>query len=337
MKQGRLPMSELSLAYWNHDEIQVPIETVVREACQKAKIDFALFKDVTGWLHKCRLGIFHGRPWVPREGKLGEMDYYSYLSESSVSSTDGLVILFVSSVPITELSVKRIQFNQRGGKEGVRYLLPVPRTIECGLVPAPRGDFSEEYTIERWQNLLKAVLNRNILDSWFNTSGQADDFTILNDIFLDRSTLQLLPALVILCQGYLAVHAMCKGPDVLDWSPEDIRSALDEMGWNALVSRTASGEPMKPLDLSNQKQNVRRQSWWLQAFDVLDENQEMNPGRWGAFKDDLTREWIKGTNAGLPPELSTLLDLLGSKDVEITPPRIVANAYCVIVQNLAKR
>jgi lambda repressor-like predicted transcriptional regulator len=330
-------MSELSLAYWNHDEIQVPIEPVLREACQKSDINFTLFKDVAGWLHKCRVGIFHGRPRVKREGALREVDYYEYLSESSVSSTDGLVLLFVSSVPITELPVKRIRFNQQSGEEGVRYLLPVPRTTECGLVPSPKGDFSKEHTIERWQHLLKAVLDRNILDAWFSNPGEDETFTILNDIFLDRSSLQLLPALLILCQGYLAVHAMYKGPDTLDWRPEDIKSALDEMGWNALISRTASRESMKPSDLSNQKQNVRKQSWWLQAFDVLDGSQEINPGRWKTFKDDLTREWIRGTNAGIPTELNTLLDMLGSKGIEITPPTVVADAYRAVAQNLAKR
>jgi hypothetical protein len=164
-----------------------------------------------------------------------------------------------------------------------------------------------------------------------NFNGDAQELLEL----LKPQKLELLPTLAILCQGYLAVHAASADSEVPDWKSEDISQALDQMGWSVLVSRMDSTGLLIRPNLGTEKNNVRKQSWWLQTFGVLDECQKLIEDKWIGFKNDLMQECGKGAKAGIPAELNILLDALG-KEESMVEPKVVADAYSAIAIQLSK-
>jgi hypothetical protein len=163
-------------------------------------------------------------------------------------------------------------------------------------------------------------------------SGDAQEIVAL----LKPRKVELLPALAILCQGYLAVHAAYVGPSAADWSAEEISPALDQMGWSKLASGIADGQPLIRPDIGSEKDRVRERSWWLGIFDLLDDRKQLKPDLWLAFKDSLSQECAKGSKSGLPDGLSNLINTLEAGDGSVAPPVIVARAYSAIGQQLSR-
>lgn len=141
---------------------------------------------------------------------------------------------------------------------------------------------------------------------------------------------EILPALTILCQGYLAVHA-----DPADGAPDprlttdppaynDVAAALARMGWTDMVRRKQPGVWMLRADLESPdarrrlQDEVEQPAWWA---DIL------GPTAAPTAK----REWSDGPADGWPP-VAALLDLVRAD--RSVPPRVVAAAYLRLADRL---
>jgi len=131
-----------------------------------------------------------------------------------------------------------------------------------------------------------------------------------------------LPALAILCQGYLAVYAKEVGCP----TSGDVRLALQEMGWDL----------KEHLELVRAKLDaVTPVQWWLDTFNLAveerpDEEPRVAPADWEAFKTATAIEW--GAEP-LPSSLETLFDRLRACQ-PVDSPTVVAQAYRAIAEHL---
>lgn len=137
-----------------------------------------------------------------------------------------------------------------------------------------------------------------------------------------------LPALAILCLGYLAVHA---DPDTgrpeLEADEAAIAScdrALKAMGWPDFVAAQDSGKTLLPPELKGAEKR-----WELQK-------QMCKASWWSIFHDSdpvkmADREWGPDKSKGWE-EVKALLMVI-DKDERITP-NLVADAYCTIAEKL---
>jgi len=134
---------------------------------------------------------------------------------------------------------------------------------------------------------------------------RADLHEALQDIMdrLNREmAAKILPALSILCQGYLAVHS-----DV-----DAAQSALDHMGWS---------DDLMPdrLDLGAKRDEVTDpQNEWWQVFN-------------GDLKKQAKEEWERDPMGGWR-KVSDLIECISS--VEDPGTETVAEAYCKLVERL---
>lgn len=157
------------------------------------------------------------------------------------------------------------------------------------------------------------------------------------DFCFRKAGLEFLPALSILCQGYLAVHAdpETKNPE-LDSSEDDetivlVKKALNEdyMNWGSVDAEMLGEEMQNDAGRCKLRLDARRISWWNDVFagetDVLGVVQkEWNPS-------DGDEDWSK---VEALVRLFRLAEDDGpEKDV---PPAIVAKAYCAIHARLAR-
>jgi hypothetical protein len=137
---------------------------------------------------------------------------------------------------------------------------------------------------------------------------------------------EILPALSILCQGYLAVHAEEHGEE------DSMESALDQMGWSEDL--TLSG-------LDGRVEESTKPDWW-RVFDdengLLDEAEEEwgdEADGWSTVKDLLIR--VIGDRDGEDQDREDANEtepqpLESEKDREL-----VADAYCKLVERLGGR
>ena len=122
-----------------------------------------------------------------------------------------------------------------------------------------------------------------------------------------------LPALTLLCEGYLAVHIEAKTCHT------DIHQALDLMGWTTFRKSDRSKDLIQ-ADLGDKKDNVQHPKWWLKVLE-----QE-------SLYDNMKKEWEAAGGGEMPDTLNYLLNtIFEGKAVE--PPKIVADAYCILVEN----
>ncbi len=158
------------------------------------------------------------------------------------------------------------------------------------------------------------------------------------DILLQPKTLEILPSLSILCQGYLAVHASKDGHDS-DCGDSDCKMALEKMGWGEFVS-TGIGVSLIRYDIGEEKDiNVvdkskdrRWSNWWR---DDIFEDQE-----WEELKEAITRECDSKENKckdynDVPVSIRKIFDAIEAPAQEIDLG-IVAKAYCEINDQLGK-
>ncbi|HEX8163569.1 MAG TPA: hypothetical protein VF538_16990 [Pyrinomonadaceae bacterium] len=153
---------------------------------------------------------------------------------------------------------------------------------------------------------------------------------------LNPRQIEILAALAILSQGYLAVHAACQNLGQPDRLSEDVAVALERMGMNALVAGGKGIASLLPPELREEKNKVQRVSWWVEMFGVLDEGERVAPGKWKEFENSLREEWDEASKGALPDPLRGLLDAMRSAP-EIAEPDVVARAYCEIVRRLDGR
>jgi hypothetical protein len=129
--------------------------------------------------------------------------------------------------------------------------------------------------------------------------------------------IELLPALAILCQGFLAVTAGLAGDKVGD----EVKQALDVMGWDAKRhTELVSGE--------EKRRAVEDPGWWLDTLELRD-GMELNMERWLKFTENLQDEW--GPSDGLEnlDGFKASLKSQGTPSIEV-----VANGYLAIFRRL---
>jgi len=138
--------------------------------------------------------------------------------------------------------------------------------------------------------------------------------------FFAHQTVSNLVALSILCQGYLAVHAIKSGDQ---WGPSEIRSALDHMGWESVAERAAETLGSEQ-DIKQKQGNVSLPEWWLDVF--------RKPQ--GELEELLANELgVKSIEDCQPlKKLSDSIYITKSMT-----PDIVAGAYCAISERLSGR
>ena len=146
---------------------------------------------------------------------------------------------------------------------------------------------------------------------------------------LRRNQDKVLPALAILCQGYLAVHA--KQPDMVKaWG---IGGALAKMGWD---------EKKHPDLVRDKIQDVEKPGWWLDVFElrvrqtVSGEEKEkwvVDKDRWKAFSDSIAREWGDGNDGFLQ---NAFIEKTLHANQNVDTPKVVAEAYIEIAERLAR-
>jgi hypothetical protein len=310
-------MMKRYLVYFNHAESNLPVGSVLEEVSQSFRdLEFTHLGERKDWLHSCDVGIFHGNPEVQRSGKLTEAKYFEELLDEQTSSSDGLVVVFISRDVIPDSAV-RVPFIHRDGSRGVRYLLPIKRTIQSGLVIDPRPAVASSArsnervgVVEQWRRLLGAVLDRDALEHWFNSQNSSARDSILNEMLLEPTAPESLIALLVLCQGYLAVHAFHHRGE---HQSEKVEDALRDSGVENAISDTALVVP--------QPSTVCNPVWWQEVFGLTEPDLRLL----------VAREW--GTNGieQCPKAVKDLIDAIFGGPVG---PQVVAEGYLAIATRL---
>lgn len=142
--------------------------------------------------------------------------------------------------------------------------------------------------------------------------------------FFVHEVQEQLSALVLLCEGYLAVHAT--DTDCHD----DVDKALQHMEWSAFRN-SERGKALIRENLGDKKDEVQHPMWWLQVFDLWDSEKEtviQDITKQKSFCEDVKKEWEAAGKEEVPKALKHLLEaILGNESVE---PSKVADAYCVL-------
>jgi hypothetical protein len=128
--------------------------------------------------------------------------------------------------------------------------------------------------------------------------------------------IELLPALAILCQGHLAVHAA----HGIGRGSREVETALKSIGWH-------DGEYGRLLEDATKLDAVRNVSWWLSTFGL--EHGESFDLQWANLYAKVRGEWLG--NAGFD-RLKPLLDRLRLR--ESPSLETVAEAYIAIAERL---
>lgn len=293
------------LMYYNHDEDKLPSRKAITRACESLALE--LVEIVRGWTTTCQVAVIHGKA-ISLEG---EIDYYAELSKVDLKSADRLPVIFISSVPATQ-PVKPVHFVQPDGRQGVRYLLPIRRTIESGLTTKTIEDEPDEETVDRWISLLGAVTTPGVLEEWFRAPGSPGANSALNDMLVERTSTESLIALSVLCQGYLAVHAFnVKGTA----QSQAVGEALRDSGVDAVVCDPALVLP--------QLATVASPAWWREVFGLVRSE----------FERGVAREWGIMDFQGCPDAVKGLVGAIFS-DGDPISPQTVAEGYLAITKRL---
>lgn len=145
----------------------------------------------------------------------------------------------------------------------------------------------------------------------------------------DKATEQMLVALVILCQGYLAVHAdeignprlgLC-GVDAL----EECTTALEKMEWKTFC-RTESAVRDRSLgNLMSKQPEVTRADWWSVA---VPKGMSMKK-----LRDHAGGKELNATQALITAVRNAQRDGRGH-EAGVIPPRVVARAYLELHEDI---
>jgi hypothetical protein len=167
-----------------------------------------------------------------------------------------------------------------------------------------------------------AVLDRTINVSMLDWSGVPRDFRgVAAELLrlLSMEGIEVLPAIAILCQGYLAVHAAYGDGQGM----EEVEMALRSMGWDAhkhagLVKSQEKLEAVNDL------------AWWLDTFEVR-QGDELNVSEWQKLLERFEGEWGRAPGLKeLEKGLMTTLERLETPCMET-----VAKAYNTIVRRFS--
>lgn len=169
--------------------------------------------------------------------------------------------------------------------------------------------------------------------AWLTSDKRGHSTERLPDILQSPRVIELLPAIAILCQGYLAVHAEC---------PE-IEEALELMGWNNL---SESNKTALIGNLKGQVETITAPQWWLEVFGLWDSAKEraaQDAEIWDQFEQKLKDEWQEDRYGCIDKSLldpndssNSMIDTL-RKNMFLSSPGLIAEAYCALVKRLRDR
>jgi hypothetical protein len=144
------------------------------------------------------------------------------------------------------------------------------------------------------------------------------------NILKDPRTVFILPALSIMCQGYLAAYA--RRDSTGGWGPPDIKGAIRHMGLLELLE--GGGENAKLIEeiLPGKRDAVTSPRWWLS---VLGESKE------SVEKQVVAELDLKSIYDCRP--IHEFIDALYAGGAARVQPAVVAEAYCAIAAKLTGR
>jgi hypothetical protein len=126
-----------------------------------------------------------------------------------------------------------------------------------------------------------------------------------------------LSAMMVLCQGYLAMHA-----DTRDTHPE-VDDALIAMGLTSEFVGSDAGGRVRDLTNDKRKREVSRSSWWQRVL--------------GDRLEDLNAKLSEEYGGELPDAVRALTQSIYGKPGELANPVIAAVAYSAILKKFRSR
>jgi len=156
---------------------------------------------------------------------------------------------------------------------------------------------------------------------------EAKEADIARPNFLkDPRAIYMLPALLILCQGYLAAYAR---REESGWGPITIKSALECMGLPAFLEGKGDDVSMLKSILHRKQSEVASPGWWLGI---------LSPNRKG-IEEQIAKE-LNIDSIAKSPAVKALIDAIyddAVNDTEKIQPPVVAGAFCSIYGKMTGR
>jgi hypothetical protein len=134
----------------------------------------------------------------------------------------------------------------------------------------------------------------------------------------------VLPALAILCEGYLVVHESSKNRSTL---AQEVTVALTRMGW----FEKGNGTPRLQLHCDEERlRQVQGAKWWLTPLGGWKESEEVDVQALKELKKRITEEWAP---APMSRGAADLFGCIGSGG-PVSDPVMVARAYLDLAAKL---
>ena len=177
---------------------------------------------------------------------------------------------------------------------------------------------------------------------WLNSDKQRYPGEKLPDILQSPKVIELLPAIAILCQGYLAAHAEYDKSNK-SWGPPEIETALGLMGWNNLAKLA---ETTIVGNLKDKTEIIITPQWWLEVFGLWDTTKPgviQDDEIWDQFEHKLKDEWQEDKYGAIEESLLDSDDprngVVSSlrKNLTLSSPGLIAKAYCALVKRLTDK
>jgi hypothetical protein len=158
--------------------------------------------------------------------------------------------------------------------------------------------------------------------------------TLAKELKVTKREPDVLSALSILCQGYLAVHAEKQNGE---WGPPEIKPALEQMGWiDLLDGEGESGIAGQLKNMSGKRDEVNDPNWWGDTFDEDDLTKKAKE-EWGeASTDDWksVRNLLRRVEPADGEESSSSRRPLTEEELATVNPATVKDAYCALAERL---
>jgi hypothetical protein len=177
---------------------------------------------------------------------------------------------------------------------------------------------------------------------WLTSNEQRYPSAQLPNILHPPRVVELLPALAILCQGYLAVHAEYNASNQ-GWGPPEIATALGLMGGNNLAHLTKSLSSDYRRDKA---QTLSAPGWWLEVFGLWDAaktSATQDAELWDQFERKLKDEWQEDKYGAIDDSLlnpddpcNSMISSLRTNQT-LSSPGLIARVYCALVKRLADK
>jgi len=280
------------------------------------------------WIPNADLVVFHGRHHLHRT-----------LCNEQLNTQDGLVVVWLSS-QVLPIGNRVVPFGDPT-QNCCRFVLACEGAVEKGLGAVLRNREPNPDAKANWQDLIRALENRRALADWL-TGEDHGHAELLERVFGSGKRRELVPALAILCQGFLAVQC---GPDPdpvnedgftveIDVHKDRIRKAVKDMGWGDVLR---SPECASQLDRrltdpeSSQRDGLRGDVVLCSYWNVFNETDAVR------LIATAKKEWDGLSRKGNFGPVKTLLEAIPrvpEASVDSDFPRKVAEAYLALALKL---